>query len=236
MVKPKLPKIPWNYVKYFIVIAAGLASFYFSMHYMRAWVSTHQDMVSIPVPARNISPGETIGAGDIVGKQFVRLAVDPVTVANSSDVVGKVAVTDLFPGEQIREDKLINQSDTLKPGEAFVSVKTDKFEAVLSGRLKSNMLVDVLCADEKVAPPSPPVILAENALVMAVTNENVENAEGQKAGTRYVLLKVKKQESYNFTKPLTGGQIYFVQIGYLSSEGEIAEVTEQQEVGPVPGQ
>lgn len=232
MVKTKLPKIPWNYAKYLIVIVAGLASFYFSMHYMRSWVSTHQDMVTLPVPARHISPGETVGTGDITSRQFVKLAVDPAAAASSSDVVGKVTVTDLFPGEQIRKDKLIDQSDALKPEEAFVSVKTDKLEAILSGRLRPNMLVDVLCAEDKVNPPPPPVILAENALVMAVTEEAAGN--GQKSNTRYVLLKVKKQESYNFTKPLTGGQIYFVQVSYPGKGGlpETSAETGQPAAGP----
>ncbi|WP_459908242.1 CpaB family protein [Desulfotomaculum defluvii] len=189
---------------------------------MQTWVDTHQEKVKVPVVMQKVPQYSIIGPGMIEMQDKLKLATDPYAIKTLQEIEGKVAVTDLIPGEQIRSDKLANTDILLQPGEAFVTVRIEKPEQALAGQIRANSIVNVMWT---AGPNSPSSILAEKARVMTLLDEGlkpvhtasifqgvVTNAAEQAPIAKYVMLKVKERESYEFTRPLTGGFILLSEV------------------------
>lgn len=186
-------------------------------------MTQHQETVQIPVPAYRISANSIIHAGDLTQKKYIKAALSSNVITNSEEIIGKATVTDLFPGELILKDKLKSDTQVLQAGEVFVTVRTENLEQILGGNICRNMMVDVLYTD---GPEKPPIVLAESAVVAAVLDEKgssmtapvniAQAAMNGIAGTdkppKFIILKVKRTESYEFTRPLNGGHILITQI------------------------
>lgn len=227
----KYSTIPWKTI---IIILIGLTTAVWSAVYLRSWVSTHQEMISVPVPAHDIASGTIVAAGDLTTRQFVKQAFDPMACSDIQEIVGKMAVVDLYAGEMIRRDKMIPPVYALNPDEVFVTVKANKLESVLGGKLQVNMVVDVLF---NAGSENPPVLLGSDALVVSITNE--QSAAGQSLEQQlqqqgantlplYVMLKIKKSESFNFARPLSGGEVYLVQKGWRQQVPESPQQGQEQ--------
>lgn len=201
-------------------------------------------MINIPVPAHRITANTIIQASDLTEKRYIKAALGTDVITNPQEIIGMATTTDLYPGELILKDKLKTEIQILNPGEVFITVKADNLEQILGGNISRSMIVDVIYTEGS---DKPPVLLAENALVVAVMDENgktmaepvavaqaaVQGITGRERPPKYIMLKVKRQESYEFTRPLNGGHILITQVGeYRQTATEtIPElpVTEQTE-------
>ncbi|ABO49362.1 SAF domain protein [Desulforamulus reducens MI-1] len=214
-----LKKIP---LKTIFIVLVGIGVTAGSVGQLQTWVDTHQEKVKVPVVKQKVTQYSMIGPGMIEMQDKLKLAADPYAVKTLQEIEGKVAVTDLIPGEQIRPDKLANTDILLQPGEAFVTVRIEKPEQALAGQIRANSIVNVMWT---AGPNSPSSVLAEKARVMSLMDEGlkpvhtasvfqgvVTNATGQAPIPKYVMLKVKERESYEFTRPLTGGFILLSEV------------------------
>lgn len=206
-----LPKLPWRLL---VSALVGVLVFAGSAAYLRQWVSTHQVTVALPTPARKISAGEVIAAGDLAVRHFVLAARDPAAVANPAEAVGMCSATDLYPGEQIRRDKLVSPQETLHPGEAFVTVRLEKQEQFLGGRLAPNMAVDVVWVSGEKG--SPPVLLGSGVVAGVLDESGRPGGDPSKPVPRFAVLRVRKEDAPNFSRPLTGGSVFVIQTGFAS--------------------
>ncbi len=219
-------KVPW---KTLIVLIIGLVAAVGSLQFQKQWVAANQETVQVPVPAHKISANTIIKPEDLAQKKYIKAALNDNVVVNAQKVIGKAAVTDLYPGELILKTKLKEKLQVLGPGEVFVTVKADSLEQVLGGNICRNMVVDVIYTEET---EKPPVLLAENAVVVSVLDENgkamsepvnvaqaaVSGITGRDKTPKYIMLKVKRNESYEFTRPLNGGHILITQVGDVQPE------------------
>jgi len=226
-----------------IVIIIGLATAIGSLQYQKQWVAENQEMVSIPVPAHKITANTVIQPSDLTEKKYIKAALGADVMINPHKIIGKAAVTDLYPGELILKNKLKPDIQVLNPGEVFVTVKADNLEQILGGNICRNMIVDVIYTEDS---EKPPVLLAENAVVVAVMDENgksmiepvavaqaaVQGITGRERPPKYIMLKVKRQESYEFTRPLNGGHILITQVGEVKPAGNTNPKKEQNVTKP----
>jgi len=206
-----LKKLPWKIIITIILAAAFSLG---AMNYLSTWVAANQESVSIPVPTHRIYPNQVIKQSDLIEIRVVKSSVAPKTVTDPTQVAGKVAVTDLFPSEQIRGDKLVEPDQALKTGEAIVTVKAENLEQIMGGNIEPNMIVDVLYTGKE---EEYPVLLAESAKVLSVLRGDGSTVgegilPGKDNTPKMVTLKVKKQEIYEFTRPLRGGFVMLVQV------------------------
>lgn len=209
-----------------LVVIIGLAAGIGSLYYAKDWVSKNQETVNVPVPAEKISANTIIQADDLTTKPYIKAAISNNVELNQQKIIGKAAVTDLYPGELVLKSKLKSNMQVLKPGEVFVTVKAESLEQILGGNICRNMIVDVIYTEEA---EKPPVLLAENAIVVAVMDEKgksmaepvavaqaaIQGITGREKAPQYVMLKIKRKESYEFTRPLNGGHILITQVGQI---------------------
>lgn len=223
------------YIKSAFIILVGIAVALFSVSYLTDWVKQNQETVTVPVPAHRINAGQVIQVGDLTAKKLVKAALEPDIAANTAEVVGKVSVLDLLPGEPVMKAKLIPPEGSMRSDEAMVAVRIDQLESALGGTVKPNMLVDVIYIADK---DRPPVIMAEKASVMSVLAEGGSTVNVPQTGLtglaeggqqlRYVVLKVKRNESFEFVRPLTGGHVLLAHVGYAAA-GEVPTQPEPED-------
>ncbi|OPY63686.1 MAG: hypothetical protein A4E56_00409 [Pelotomaculum sp. PtaU1.Bin065] len=223
MKKSYISKIPWKPV---IIGIIGIGVAFGSLHYQKKWLSTHQDTVLMPVVEKKIEQNTIIDNFSVEMKPVKKGAIDPLSVQSMQEILGKLAVSELVPGEQVRRDKLASPDYLLNPGEALVCVRTEKPEEVLAGQLTPGKRVNVVWLQNQ---NNPPQILARNAKVVSLSNENLQAVNtsttssvsqgivsqvvpGQLTVPKYVLLKVKESESYDFARPLSGGFVSLVEV------------------------
>lgn len=197
--------------------------------------------MTVPAPAYRINAGQVIQTGDLTTKKIFKAALEPGIATRMSEVVGRVSALDLLPGEPVMMAKLIPPESAMKNDEAMVALRIDQLQSALGGTVKPNMLVDVIYIADK---DRPPVIMAEKASVMSVLAEggspvNVTQTglagyvEGGQQQLRYVVLKVKRNESFEFVRLLTGGHVLLAHVGYAAAgEVQIEPEPEEEAVEP----
>jgi Flp pilus assembly protein CpaB len=218
---PKL-KIPW---KLMVIGVVGICVALGSLQYQKKWVSEHKETVLVPVVEKNIPQNSIIKQDDVAMKPVKISAVDPQAERTLQDILGKVTVSPMAPGEQVRRNKITTTEYLLSLGESLVCIKTEKPESVLSGKINPGKYVNVIWLQNQ---NSPPQMLANRAKIVALLDDNmqpVNTADGQtqsivtqvvpgqqKATPKYALLKVKESESYDFVRPLSGGFVSLIEV------------------------
>jgi len=240
--------MPW---KTLLIILVGAGAAYGSLTYQQQWTAEHQEKISVPVPAHKIETNHVIETGDLITKTVLKASLETNDVTAVDQIVGMAAKIELYPNELILREKLESATQVLKPGEVLVTVKAENLEEILGGRIRPNMLVDVLFTANVDAPPA---ILAERARVIATLTQDgkpvnseitakaaITNVTGNSTQPKLILLKVKRNESYNFTKPLNGGHVLITQVGEDTTNSNITSVpqpqsepTTQAQVAPAP--
>ncbi|WP_449241478.1 SAF domain-containing protein [Desulfoscipio gibsoniae] len=208
----KIKKIP---IKHIIIIIVTIAAMVAAAKMLQQWVAENQETVSLPTPAHIIYAGQVITPDNLTSRSYLKAAQEETSLTNISSIAGMVAATDLYPGEQIRVDKLLTPESVLNNGEAYVSFKAESLEQIIGGQIRPNLLVDIYHVEDK---SYPPVILAKNAVISAITDDKGNLVpKGDNAVPKWVVLKVKGNEAVNFTKPLLGGKVLVAQVGIKSS-------------------
>jgi len=123
-----------------IAIVAGLAVALLSAKYLYVYVNTNKEMTRVPVPARNIAPYMVIEQQDVTWKEIVKGAEEQGCISDPSEAVGKISLSPLYQGEQIRRERLADAS--LLSGKQVVSINVDVARCV-GGALKMGDLINV---------------------------------------------------------------------------------------------
>ncbi|SHE97554.1 pilus assembly protein CpaB [Desulfofundulus australicus DSM 11792] len=121
-------------------VAIGLAVALFSARYLLLYVNTHRETVRVPVPARDIPPYTVISSQDVTWRDIVAGGEEPGAVRDPAEAVGKLSLTTLYRGEQIRKERLADPG--LVAGRQVVSLNVDVARCV-GGSLRAGDLVDV---------------------------------------------------------------------------------------------
>lgn len=130
----------WQHMPLVIAIVVGLAVAFFSAKYLQAYVNANKEMTRVPVPAHDIPPYTVINPQDITWKEIIKGAEEPGTISDPSEAVGKISLSTLYQGEQIRKERLVGAG--LLHDKQVVSINVDVARCV-GGALKMGDLVDV---------------------------------------------------------------------------------------------
>lgn len=224
MKKDLLSKIPWKLI---IICVVGIGVALGSLQYQKKWLAEHKETVLMPVVEKSIQQNAIIGQDAVEMKPVKVGAVDPSAVRSLQDILGKVAVTPMVPGEQVRRDKLASTDYLLNPGESLVCIKTDRPDAVLAGQINPGKYVNVVWLQSQ---NNPPQVLASRAKIIALLDESMNPVNSTTSGVttqsivsqvvpgqqkpipKYALLKVKESESYDFVRPLSGGFVSLIEV------------------------
>ncbi len=158
-----------------LAIIFGLAVALASGIYYQRYISTHQAMTQVIVPAHNINAYSQINPGDLTWRQVPVGAVEPGTARKPDDLVGKVALAELYQGEQVRLERVGEVSTDDKQ---VIAVNIDLARSG-GGYFSPGDLVDVYFAETENVSGA---ILASNArllqLVDAQGNPITPNQQG----------------------------------------------------------
>ncbi|MCL6639340.1 MAG: SAF domain-containing protein [Firmicutes bacterium] len=121
-------------------LVVGLAVALVSAKYLYTYVNTNKEMTRVPVPAYNIPPYTVITPQDITWKEVVKGAEEPGTISDPSEAAGKISLSTLYQGEQIRRERLADAGLLLN--RQVLSINVDVTRCV-GGALKMGDLVNV---------------------------------------------------------------------------------------------
>lgn len=162
-------RIPWAVV---LAVGLGLAVTVVSTKFLIRFAGERQVTAQIPVPAREIRAYSEIGPEDIVVKSIPVSGVQPDVARTTAEVVGKVAAVPLYPGEQIRKERLIAKTE-FDPGQQIVTVNVNLVRAG-AGTIRPGDLVDVYWLQGETVPGA---LLASDARVL-----DIRDGQGKRIG------------------------------------------------------
>ncbi|MDI6813987.1 MAG: hypothetical protein QMD10_10655 [Desulfitobacteriaceae bacterium] len=210
--KPK--RVPWSVI---LVVFVGLAVAAGSWWYLQQYIATHQKTETIVVPAYDIPAYKVIEQADLANRTILLGAREPNAVLNPGEIVGKMASTTLYKGEQIRRERL-SDPVTLDRPEVTVNIDPVRVNGVLPGDI-----VDVYWVQSESIPGA---LLAVDARVISISNaEGVPlqrpqgqlaqlgqqiQQPGQQGGPAMVKLSVKPEEVPQVVRGAIGKNIVLV--------------------------
>lgn len=168
-----------RYLPLILAVAVGLALAVFATKQMMTYVNTHRETVRVPVPAHNIAPYTVIGSGDLTWREVVKGGEDPGAVRDPGEAVGKIALSPLYKGEQIRKERLGDAE--LLAGRQVVSVSVDLGRCV-GGTIKPGDLADVWWVDDSSTPGLGWTLVASDAVVLDVRDSSGKSVVPAEAG------------------------------------------------------
>jgi Flp pilus assembly protein CpaB len=226
--------------KFIIAIIIGLATCITSVYFLFQYAATHQQMTSIVVPKTNIEAYEQI-TEDMVGIKSVPIgSTDKSIAAAPSQVLGKTTTVPLYPGEQIRLERLAEKmiSDVNKHQ---VAVNINLTRSV-AGNLEVGNLVDVYWVSDTLLPSSP---IARDCVVLKITDgqglpvkirekqSSIPEIEETKSLPAVVVLAVNPSEIPQLVRGSADISKEIVLVKKLKAGGNVnvAPVTEPAETG-----
>jgi len=159
-----------SYLPHIITVVVALSVALLSWQYLQNYVTTHQEMIRLPVPTHDIEPYTKITAKDLAWREFIKGSEDPTTVRTPGEVVGKITIAKLLEGRPI-DTRILTGGDYLG-GRQVVGVNVDPTRAAT---VKPGDLVDIYwLAPEKGAwePLNGVKLIASNVRVLKVCDEN----------------------------------------------------------------
>jgi len=133
--KPNL-RVRWPLVG---AVAVGLIVAGFGGVQYKNYVNAHKETVQVIVPARNIPPYTRLQPGDFKWETIAKGGEAPGTVTDESQLKGKISLTTLYRGEQIKVERVGDAS--LAEGKQVIAVGIDITRCV-GGWLSPGDLVD----------------------------------------------------------------------------------------------
>ena len=146
-----------------------------SAYYLLQLAADYQEMTQIVVPKTKI-PAYSLLTEDKLGIKTVPVgSADAAAAADISQVLGKVATSELFSGEQIRLERLTDK-ELVDTSRNQVAVNINLTRSV-GGQITPGVLVDVYWLQGEQVPGA---LLAVNAVVLAVLDGEGNNLIGSK--------------------------------------------------------
>lgn len=154
-----------------LAVVIGIAVALFAAIQLRHYTMTHVETVNVPVPAHDIPPYTVITPGDLTWRAVVKGGEEPGAARSPSEVVGKLSLSTLYRGEQIKKERLVDAK--LVKGKQIVSVNIDVSRSI-GGSLQPGDLVDVwwVPIDSSTEPGVGWVKVASNAVVLDVRDSS----------------------------------------------------------------
>jgi Flp pilus assembly protein CpaB len=135
--KPNLRNIRWPLIG---AIAVGLIVAGFGGTQYKNYVNSNRETVRVLVPAKNIPPYTALRSGDFKWETIAKGGETPGTVTDTEQLKGKISLSTLYQGEQIKIERVGDAS--LAEGKQLVSANIDITRS-LGGWLAPGDLVDV---------------------------------------------------------------------------------------------
>ncbi|MBO8160679.1 MAG: Flp pilus assembly protein CpaB [Thermosipho sp. (in: Bacteria)] len=187
--------------KFIIALIVGFFVAGVSVYYLLNYAANYQELTQIVVPKEEIGPYVQITSNQIKIKSVPVGSIGENIAVDSSQVIGKVTTVPLYPGEQIRLERLADK-EIIDANKHHVGININLTRSV-GGTIAPGDLVDVYWIQNNFAPGS---LLAENARVLKVMDnagrpvnksysENVlEQAKGNSGLPAVVVLAVDADE------------------------------------------
>lgn len=197
-------------------LAAALGTYKYLENLKRTYrTSGHFARVAVAkqkIAARTIISGEML--------EFKEMPVEyilPGTVVDVKDAAGKMAISDIYPGEMILSSKLVARNDVaaglsakVEKGRRAISIPVNNITA-MHGLINTGDRVDVLVTfdapGEQKAPATSTII--QNVPVLAV-NGNLEGGGASKQELQTVTIMVEPVEAQQIALAIQHGSIQLV--------------------------
>ena len=101
--KPNLRNIRWPLIG---AIAVGLIVAGFGGTQYKNYVNTNRETVRVLVPAKNIPPYTALRPGDFKWETIAKGGEAPGTVTDTEQLKGKISLSTLYQGEQIKIERI----------------------------------------------------------------------------------------------------------------------------------
>lgn len=169
-----------------VAVLFGLAAAYGTYQYLRHMENTYRasgNFVKVAVAKVKIPARQPIGDQMLEFKEIPSNYVEPSVIVKKEDVVGKIARSDIYPGEQILKDKVANPKDSgeglamlVEPGRRAITVAVNDVTGV-AGLLKPGDRVDILGTVSATQDTTITSLIVQNIKVLAV-NRNMSAGTG----------------------------------------------------------
>ncbi|GBF34167.1 hypothetical protein DCCM_3279 [Desulfocucumis palustris] len=153
-----------------------------SAYALRQYSMNNQEITRVLVAGRDIMPYTVITQDYLGWRNAPKGAQEPGTVQNPKEVVGKMAGTVIFAGEQIRKEKLSDPGLSLQPTERAIAIPSNSVKSV-GGTIMPGDIVDLYWISN---PELPAVLISQGAKVMEIKGKSAGQAitqVTQKAGS-----------------------------------------------------
>ena len=205
-----------------LVVALGSAWGY------KRYIESQRQFQKVLVAGREILPYTTITEQDLAWRSVPVGALEPGTVQNPKQAIGRVSSSIIYRGEQIRAERLGESMLTVGYGERAVAVPTDPVRSA-GGTLRPGDVVDVYYISH---PDTPASLVAPGAVVLDVKDQQNKSLFGvpvsqsvmaqvgqvqqpvAPAGLPQVaVLKVRNDHVPGLVQSLASGQVVLVKAG-----------------------
>lgn len=173
-------KIPLTLVAAIVIglVVAGASSLY-----LFRYASSQQPTDRAPVPNRDILAYEEITLKDLEWRTIPAGGFEPGAAKTPEEIVGKIAMTTLYKGEQIRLERLTGRAE-FDASQQLIAVNVDLTRSG-GGNINPGDLVDVYWLEGGQVPGS---LVARDAVVISVRDAQGRLIAGQAGGSGISLL------------------------------------------------
>lgn len=154
-----------------LAILIGIGISYYLFLQAQTYTNEHVETVRVPVAVKEIPPYHKITSGDVNWQNIVKGGEDKTAISNIDEALGKVAVETIYPGEQIKKQRLMNATEI--NDKQIVAINIDLTRCV-GGAITSGDLVDVwwVPGQGTVTPGSSVQLLSTNAIVIDIRDSS----------------------------------------------------------------
>ncbi|MEN6460378.1 MAG: Flp pilus assembly protein CpaB [Syntrophomonas sp.] len=189
-----------------IAIICGLIASFLSYQYIQTIKNRYEpdNLVKIVKASQNIKKDTIITAEQITVEKIPDNYVHPDAIKDKQLVVGKTAVREVFPGEQMLKQDLLSSSSktgrlaySIPVNKRGISVPIDSISGV-SGYIKPGDRVDIIGTIEipiGEKPVSFSVYTLQNIEVLAMPNNQTDNGKKIADDAKSIVLAVAPQEA-----------------------------------------
>jgi pilus assembly protein CpaB len=198
-----------------VAVVFGLAAAWGTYRYLKHMENTYKAsgqfvpvaVAKVAIPARQVINGQMVEFKDIPSNY-----VNPGALGKPQEVIGKVARSDIYPGEQIIRNKIANPNDPgeglamiIEPGRRAVTVAINDVTGV-AGLLRPGDRVDVLGTVD-VNKETLTSLLVQNIKVLAVNKSLGAPVENKQFQSGTLTLSVNPHEAQTLTLASERGSI-----------------------------
>jgi hypothetical protein len=192
-------------VSLLVAVITGLA--------FAVWARSLSGRADVLAAAHTVNAGDVITASDL---RTVRVSSDSdvasVPAGQKSKLVGKVAATPLFKGTLVSRDQ-VSGSAPLGSDEAVVGVLVKPGQAPLASLRVGTSVQVVQTAGQNQFSSEPPQVLADGAVIYAVSTPTANATQSAVAGGLLVSLKVQQGQAAPIVSAADADRIRLVVVG-----------------------